>query len=59
MRIPFKFRRIQFRILVSFIMTINKSQDQSLKHIKIYFPHYALPMVSYMLPFLELLHELV
>ena len=32
-RIPFKFQRRQFPLSVSFAMTINKSQGQSLKHI--------------------------
>ena len=31
-RIPFKFQRKQFPLMVSFAMTINKSQGQSLKH---------------------------
>lgn len=30
-RIPFKFQRRQFSLVVSFIMTINKSQGKSLK----------------------------
>ncbi|XP_045816678.1 ATP-dependent DNA helicase PIF6-like [Trifolium pratense] len=38
MRIPFKFQRTQFPIYVSFAMTINKSQGQSLKHVGIYLP---------------------
>lgn len=38
MRIPFKFQRRQFPIAVSFAMTINKSQGQSLKHVGIYLP---------------------
>jgi len=37
-RIPFKFQRRQFSIVVSFAMTINKSQGQSLKNVKIYLP---------------------
>jgi len=37
-RIPFKFQRRQFPITVSFAMTINKSQRQSLKNIGIYLP---------------------
>ncbi|XP_070018011.1 uncharacterized protein [Nicotiana sylvestris] len=32
-RIPFKFQRRQFPIIVSFAMTINKSQGQSLSHV--------------------------
>jgi ATP-dependent DNA helicase PIF1 len=37
-RIPFKFQRKQFLLTVSFAMTINKSQCQSLKHVGVYFP---------------------
>jgi ATP-dependent DNA helicase PIF1 len=37
-RIPFKFQRRQFPIAVSFAMTINKSQGQSLKHVGVYLP---------------------
>ncbi|XP_020972553.1 ATP-dependent DNA helicase PIF1-like [Arachis ipaensis] len=32
-RIPFKFQRRQFPIMVSYAMTINKSQGQSLSHV--------------------------
>ncbi|KAL7103935.1 hypothetical protein ACP275_08G211800 [Erythranthe tilingii] len=35
-RIPFKFQRRQFPITLSFAMTINKSQGQSLQHVGIY-----------------------
>ncbi|KEH16156.1 putative DNA helicase [Medicago truncatula] len=35
-RIPFKFQRRQFPLTVSFAMTINKSQGQSLKHVGLY-----------------------
>lgn len=35
-RIPFKFQRRQFPIMICFGMTINKSQGQSLKHVGIY-----------------------
>jgi len=35
-KIPFKFQRKQFSISVSFAMTINKSQGQSLKNFGIY-----------------------
>ncbi|XP_012828666.1 PREDICTED: ATP-dependent DNA helicase PIF1-like [Erythranthe guttata] len=35
-RIPFKFQRRQFPIMLSFAMTINKSQGQSLQHVGIY-----------------------
>ncbi|CAH9108706.1 unnamed protein product [Cuscuta epithymum] len=37
-RIPFKFQRRQFPIIVSFAMTINKSQGQSLDQVGIYLP---------------------
>jgi len=37
-RIPFKFQRRQFPLIVSFVMTINKSQGQSLKHVGVYLP---------------------
>jgi hypothetical protein len=37
-RLPFKFQRKQFPIMVSFAMTINKSQGQSLKQVGIYLP---------------------
>ena len=35
---PFKLVRRQFPIIVSFAMTINKSQGQSLDHVGLYFP---------------------
>jgi len=35
-KIPFKFQRRQFSIFVSFVVTINKSQGQSLKSVEIY-----------------------
>jgi ATP-dependent exoDNAse (exonuclease V) alpha subunit len=37
-KFPFKFQRRQFPISVSFAMTINKSQGQSLKNVGIYLP---------------------
>jgi ATP-dependent DNA helicase PIF1 len=37
-RIPFKFKRRQFPLSVSFAMTINKSQGQSLKNVGVYLP---------------------
>ncbi|XP_058784626.1 uncharacterized protein LOC131659455 [Vicia villosa] len=37
-RIPFKFQRRQFPLTVSFAMTINKSQGQSLKYVGEYLP---------------------
>jgi len=39
--IPFKFQRRQFSIVVSFAMTINKSQGQSLKKVEIYLPSHV------------------
>ena len=39
--IPFKFQRRQFPIVVSFAMTINKSQEQSLKKVEIYLPSHV------------------
>jgi ATP-dependent DNA helicase PIF1 len=35
-RIPFSFQRRQFPLAVSFAMTINKSQGQSLGHVGVY-----------------------
>jgi ATP-dependent DNA helicase PIF1 len=35
-RIPFKFKRRQLSISVSFAMTINKSQGQTLEHVDVY-----------------------
>jgi len=37
-KLPFTFQRKQFPIVVSFAMTINKSQGQSLKNVGIYLP---------------------
>jgi len=37
-RIPFNFKRRQFPLSVLFAMIINKSQDQSLKHVDVYLP---------------------
>ncbi|GAU27991.1 hypothetical protein TSUD_373870 [Trifolium subterraneum] len=38
-RLPFKFQRRQFPLSVSFAMTINKSQGQSLNNVGVYLPH--------------------
>lgn len=35
-RLPFKFQRRQFPLIVSYSMTINKSQGQSLSHVGLY-----------------------
>ncbi|CAJ2637477.1 unnamed protein product [Trifolium pratense] len=43
-RIPFKFQRRQFPIMISFAMTINKNQGQSLKHVEVYL---SSPVFSY------------
>jgi ATP-dependent DNA helicase PIF1 len=37
-RLPFKFQRKQFPLTVSYAMTINKSQGQSLKYVGVYLP---------------------
>jgi ATP-dependent DNA helicase PIF1 len=37
-RLPFKFQRKQFPLTVSYAMTINKSQGQSLKNVGVYLP---------------------
>ncbi|XP_057811274.1 uncharacterized protein LOC131025497 [Salvia miltiorrhiza] len=37
-RLPFKFERRQFPLIVSYAMTINKSQGQSLSHVGLFLP---------------------
>ncbi|XP_057795691.1 uncharacterized protein LOC131011831, partial [Salvia miltiorrhiza] len=37
-RLPFKFQRRQFPLIVSYAMTINKSQGQSLSHVGFFLP---------------------
>ncbi|KAF7808341.1 ATP-dependent DNA helicase PIF1 [Senna tora] len=37
-KLPFKFQRHQFPIVLSFAMTINKSQEQTLSNVSIYLP---------------------
>lgn len=36
--LPFKFQRRQYPVALCFVMTINKSQGQSLSHVGIYLP---------------------
>ena len=36
---PFKFKRTQFPIRVSFAMTVNKAQGQTIPHVGIYLPN--------------------
>ena len=57
-RIPFSFQRRQFPLVVSFAMTINKSQGYSLNHVGVYLPQSVFSMASYMLLSLELLQEM-
>ena len=45
---PFKLVRRQFPLIVSYAMTINKSQGQSLHNIDLYLPKPVLVMDSYM-----------
>jgi ATP-dependent DNA helicase PIF1 len=56
-RIPLQFQRRQFSLMVSFAMTIHKSQGQSPKHVWIYFRRRCFYMVNCMLRFQELLLE--
>ena len=56
--IPFKFQRRQFPIVVSFAMTINKSQGQSLKKVEIYCQVMCFHMVTYILQYQELPPEM-
>lgn len=37
-RLPFKFEELQYPLIVSYAMTINKSQGQSLSHVGIFLP---------------------
>ncbi|RHN69900.1 putative P-loop containing nucleoside triphosphate hydrolase [Medicago truncatula] len=56
--IPFKFQRRQVPIAVSFAMTINKSQGQSLKKVEIYLQVMCFHTVSYMCQYQELPPEM-
>ena len=40
-RLPFKFQRRQFPLSVSYAMTINKSQGQSLAHVRLFFKKFV------------------
>ncbi|KAL7106008.1 hypothetical protein ACP275_07G083600 [Erythranthe tilingii] len=42
--LPIKFQQRQFPLMVSFVMTINKSQGQTLSHVGMYLP---IPVFSY------------
>ena len=58
-KIPFKFQRRQFPISVSFAMTINKSQGQSLKNVGIYLPSPVFSHGQFTLQFPESLQNKV
>jgi len=51
---PFKLIRSQFPFIVSYAMTINKSQGQSLQHVGLYCHTQFLAIANYMLHFQEL-----
>ena len=38
-RLPFKMNRRQFPVIISFAMTINKSQGQSMSNVGLYLPN--------------------
>jgi len=57
-KIPFKFQRRWFPLVVSFAMTINKSQGQSVENVGIYLPSPVFLIVGYMWQFQELLQEM-
>lgn len=56
-RWPFKLRRRQFPIRLSYAMTINKSQGQTLNRVGVYLHLPYFLMVNYMWHFLESLHQ--
>lgn len=39
-KVSFKFQRRWFPLVLSFVMTINKSQEQSLKRVEVYLPQF-------------------
>ena len=57
-RIPFPYSMRQFWLALSFSLTINKSEGQSLKNVGIYLLSPDFHMVNYMLLFEELLQEI-
>ncbi|XP_016168611.1 uncharacterized protein LOC107611170 [Arachis ipaensis] len=48
--VPVRFQRRQFSIIVSFAMTINKSQGQTLSHVGLYHPHCSSQIIWHPLP---------
>ncbi|KAI9077916.1 hypothetical protein K1719_040045 [Acacia pycnantha] len=48
-KLPFTMTRRQFPIIISFAMTINKSQGQSMANVGLYLPSPVFPMTNYML----------
>ena len=57
-KLPFTFQHKQFLTVVSFVMTINKSQGQSFKNVEIYLPNPYSHTDNYMSLFHALLHVL-
>lgn len=56
-KISLKFQQSQFPLSISFVIIINKIQEQFLKHVGIYCQCRCFHMVSYMLQFQELLQK--
>ncbi|KAL8552333.1 hypothetical protein ACS0TY_001143 [Phlomoides rotata] len=52
-RLPFRFQRRQFPLIISYAMTINKSQGQSLSHVGLLLKKHVLVTVGCMLQFQE------